>query len=39
MATEGQAIHVHRLGLEGLLLDSIDETLADILGAPREGER
>jgi hypothetical protein len=27
-----QAIHVHKGGLEGLLLDSIEETLSDLLG-------
>ena len=32
-ATGLQAIQVHKRGLEGLLLDSIEETLADILGA------
>jgi hypothetical protein len=32
-----QVIHVHSGGLEGLLLDSIEETLADLLG-PRAKE-
>lgn len=32
-----QAIHVHAGGLEGLLFDSIEETLADLLG-PRAKE-
>jgi len=32
-ATGLQAIHVHKHGLEGLLLDSIEETLSDILGS------